>query len=380
MKRVDVILIGAGSTGLVMAKQLELAGFQVLIIEKRTERGTHSRAIGIHPPGLRILKHIGILEEFLSRGTSVTRGLAHVGSVQVGSISLASGLESHDRVLTIPQFQTEEILEHSLEHATLLRGWTLTALHQYSSGVQIEITSGDLIDRYECAVLIGADGMHSTVRRLTEIKWIGRTYPFRYAMADVADNTDFGNDAAIFLNTEGLTESFPLPGGIRRWVVNHQFNSINVDRFFEIIQKRTRLFPDIKTQSMFSEFEIHQYRAEKMYHGHVFLVGDALGVMSPIGGQAMSLHWVQSAEIVELLTVHRDRLKSNVGRIPADQLDELQKKHLRRLRLFSRRSHFNTRMGLPGTPNWLLKGISGILLSPGIQNYWSKRFSMRDLR
>jgi len=380
MKRVDIIIIGAGSTGLILAKQLEQTGIRTLIVEKRQERGFHSRAIGIHPPGLQIIDELGVLDEFLKNGTSVYKGLAHVGPTKIGEIELAHGRHSYDRVLTIPQFKTEELLEISLQHTTVLRGWTLSSLKQQHTGVQIEITSGDRKEVLECSVLIGADGMHSTVRGLIGVNWSGKTYPFKYAMADVSDNTEFGTNAAIFLSNEGLTESFPLPGGVRRWVVNHQNDRIEKHTFFEIIGRRTDILPDIKTLTMFSEFEIHRFSAERMFSGSVFLVGDALGAMSPIGGQAMSLHWVQSKELVEFLVRYLNKPGHVSEGSLQNTLNTLQLKHLDRLRRFSNRSHFNTIMGLPGTPKLVLKGVSRLLLSPVVKNYWSKRFSMRDLR
>lgn len=380
MSRVDVIIIGAGSTGLILAKQLELSGFKTLIIEKRLERGFHSRAIGIHPPGLQILDEIGILDDFLKNGTSVYKGLAHVGQNQIGELNLATGKQPYDRVLTIPQYKTEELLEKSLQHTKTLRGWTLTSLNQNDMSVQAELTSGDKKETLECSILIGADGMNSSVRNLIGIKWSGKTYPFKYAMADVSDNTTFGDNAAIFLSNEGLTESFPLPGDIRRWVVNHDNNHIEKHTFFELIKRRTGIQPNIQTLTMFSEFEIHRFWAEKMFKGKVFLAGDALGVMSPIGGQAMSLHWVQAKELVQFLGWYFNRQKQDSEELVQKKLTALQEKQMTRIRRFSRRSHFNTVMGLPGTSNWILKGISNILLAPGVKNYWSKRFSMRDLR
>lgn len=212
-----------------------------------------------------------------------------------------------------------------------------------------------------------------------DISWSGQTYPFKYAMADVTDNTNFGNSAAIFLSRNGLTESFPLPNGIRRWVVNHELEDIDREQFFECIQHRTGFSPDIENLMMFSEFEIHRYRAARMFSGRVILTGDALGVMSPIGGQAMSLHWVQAKELAKLLHSFKLHSSNFSTKKLGLELEILQKKQLARLDRFSGRSHFNTIMGLPGTPNWILISISKLLLAPGIKNYWSKRFSMQDL-
>ncbi len=380
MKRFDIIIIGAGSTGLVIAKLLEKAGFQVVIVEKRPERGIHSRAIGIHPPGLKILQELQILSEFLAKGISVTRGIAHVGPQRIGTITLASDIKPYDRILTIPQYQTEEILEKSLQSTQVLRGWTLKEMKKIDTGAHVEIESDNQTQELACSVLIGADGMQSTVRNLLGIEWSEKTYPFKYAMADVLDNTNFGNDVAVFLSKDGLTESFPLPGGLRRWVVNHDDLNFDETMFFQCINQRTGLHPDASSLSMFSEFEIHQHRAQKIYAGNTFLVGDSVGVMSPIGGQAMSLHWVQAKELVDFLLKFRDRLEFGLKDIPFEELEKIQHKQLARLQSYSKRSHFNTIMGLPGTPNWVLKTISKVLLSPGIKRYWSRRFSMRDLK
>lgn len=380
MNQSDFIIVGAGSTGLILARLLELEGFQVTVVERRETRGFHSRAIGIHPPGLKILQNIGILDEFLAISTSVTKGIAHVGSERIGSITLASGDKPYDKILTIPQYQTEELLENSLQKTTILRGWTLTELNQTVHGVQVKVTSKEHEKILKCCVLIGADGMYSTVRELLGIGWTEKTYPFKYAMADVTDNTNFGNDVAVFLSRAGLTESFPLPGGLRRWVVNHEEENFDEAKFFDFIYQRTNIQPDRSTRTMFSEFVIHLHRAEKMYQGNSLLVGDALGVMSPIGGQAMSLHWVQVKELVEFFVKFREQVKYGLQNIPKIELDRIQKKQLSRLQSYCKRSHFNTIMGLPGTPNWILKAVSRVLLSPGIKKYWSVRFSMRDLK
>jgi 2-polyprenyl-6-methoxyphenol hydroxylase-like FAD-dependent oxidoreductase len=381
MNRHEVIIIGAGSTGLVLANLLEQAGFDVLVIEKRPHRGTHSRAIGIHPPGLKILDRIGVLDQIIKTGVSVFTGFAHVNALKVGELSLATNKSNWDRIITIPQYLTEEILEQSLTRTTVLRGWVLKELTHNDDGVRISIESESKsvseTRQLESTFLIGADGMNSTVRSLLNIGWSGKTYPFRYAMADVTDNTDFGSNAAIFLSRNGLTESFPLPHGVRRWVVNHNLTHIDKHAFFDCIIQRTGHHPDRETTTMFSEFEIHQFIASKMYDGNVFLSGDALGVMSPIGGQAMSLHWNQVFELFELLQQYRT---TKGIKIPDFELNKLQRKQLKRLKQYSDRSHFNTVMGLPGTPNWILKIVSKVFLAPGIKNYWSKRFSMRDLK
>ncbi|MCH8495452.1 MAG: FAD-dependent monooxygenase, partial [Balneolales bacterium] len=133
-KHVDFLIIGAGAAGLFMANELIRKGFSVMLAEQRVRATTHSKSIGIHPPSLRLLENLGLLDEFLKSGISVTEGLAFVRpksiraetSLQkpIGSIKLGSG-QGTDRILVVPQHKTEAILSENLPEGVLFRGLKL---------------------------------------------------------------------------------------------------------------------------------------------------------------------------------------------------------------------------------------------------------------
>jgi 2-polyprenyl-6-methoxyphenol hydroxylase-like FAD-dependent oxidoreductase len=371
----DIIIIGAGSTGLFLANVLEQKGFSSVIIEQRKEPVKHSKAIGIHPPGLKLLDSIGVLDAFLSEGLSVLRGLAYVGKEKVGELTLGKGSTKSDRVLTLPQYQTEKNLEDSLKKTVLLRGSSLKSITQLKNHVSVTYTADEREQQLHGKYLIGCDGSNSLTRSLLGIRWQGQTYPYRYAMGDFDDQTAFGTNALIWLSKHGLTESFPLPGGKRRWVVNHELETMDLSTFLRSVKSRTECIPDVSTNSMFSAFNIHQFTAHTTRIGRCFLCGDSMGVMSPIGGQAMSLHWYHATELAQFLEVH---FETDTEELPRRHQD-LNNTQLRRFSTYAKRSHFNTRMGLPGKPEVLIRAITKVMLTHKIRNYWSSRFTMSDL-
>jgi 2-polyprenyl-6-methoxyphenol hydroxylase-like FAD-dependent oxidoreductase len=372
----DIIIIGAGSTGLFLANVLEQKGFSSVIIEQRKEPGEHSKAIGIHPPGLKLLDSIGVLDTFLSEGVSVLRGSAYVGKEKVGELPLGKGTTKSDRVLTIPQYKTEKNLEDCLKTTVLLRGASLKSITQSKNHISITYQSAEHEQQLRGRYLIGCDGSNSQTRSLLGIRWQGQTYPYRYAMGDFEDQTAFGSNALIWLSKQGLTESFPLPGGKRRWVVNHELDTMNLSTFLRSVKSRTECIPDVSTNSMFSAFDIHQFAAQTTRIGRCFLCGDSMGVMSPIGGQAMSLHWYHATELAQFLELHIEADTDELPRLHQD-LDYTQ---LRRFSTYAKRSHFNTRMGLPGKPDLLILAITRVMLTRKIRTYWSSRFTMSDLK
>jgi len=137
---------------------------------------------------------------------------------------------------------------------------------------------------------------------LIDAKWVGNTYDYHYTMADFPDNTGFRNMAAIYLSIDGLTESFPLPGENRRWVVNHLDGEISIQNLIEKIYTRSGFRLSESECTMHSNFRIHEYESTKICDGNIILLGDATHIMSPIGGQAMSLHWIHASRLGKLIT------------------------------------------------------------------------------
>ena len=443
---VDFLIVGAGATGLMMALLLHRRGFKVKVAERRTAPLAHSRSIGIHPPSLELLDELGLMNQFIEHGVSVSSGLALVNGDKPVALPMCSGAGT-DRILIVPQQITEMLLESALQRDIVERGLQYDGHHEESSHLEVDFTDlkgnrpGEV--KFRCSYLIAADGMYSQVRRNAGIGFEKYKYPWPYCMGDFPDTTDFGNRAVIFLSNEGLTESFPLPGGLRRWVINlsaddpilddnrpegvwhggtkrqenfsmhsegwvrHSEGEQTADSdkveiyepdglirkitgietalgeitsrqvrigtiapldLTERILRRTGYPLNPEAHSMFSVFRIYRGLVPELWTGRIVLAGDAAHVISPIGGQGMNMAWLNVRDLADA-----------IGRFGAGEkaFSEYAKVVRQRFRKFANRAAFNTRIGRPGHPEWLLRLAVRALSSPMLRGITARRFTMR---
>ena len=307
----DVAIVGAGSVGLFAAVMLAQRGVKVRVLEAKTRPRVHSRAIGVHPPALERLALLDVAEAFCQRGVQVHQGVAltYAGK-PLGTLDFGRCPAPYNFVLAIRQDDNEAILREALcreDAKALLWGARATAIKQDAQGVMLDLNhSQTLRSRY----VLACDGKRSFVREALAIAFHGHAYSHRYVMGDFADNTDLGERAAILLTDKGLVESFPLPNGVRRWVVQRIPHDAHVPpeaddlTFLDLaaaVAQRSGYEPDVDSNSMFSTFGVERYIAERLTQGRVVLLGDAAHVISPIGGQGMNVGWLGAWQVGEVL-------------------------------------------------------------------------------
>ncbi len=308
MTDADVIVVGAGPTGLMLAGELRLCGASVIIIERLARPMKQSRALGFSAR---------TIEEFGQRGL-----LPHFGELQTIPIGHFGGLTFDYRVLEggsygargKPQSLTESVL---CEWATglgalLKRDHEAAGLHTDENGVSVEVTTpGGHTHRLRASYLAGCDGARSTIRRLTGISFPGTEPAIEMWLADVA-----GCELRPRFSGErlpgGMVMVLPMGPRINRVVVYERMarprRSQDPPTFTEVADAWERLTgEDIHdgTPMWVSSFTDSSRQAGEYRHGRVFIAGDAAHVHLPIGGQGMSagiqdavnLGWKLAAEI-----------------------------------------------------------------------------------
>jgi len=336
----EVIIAGAGPVGMLLGCLLAARGVDVLICERREEvDASRTRAIGVHPPGLAALDAAGVGAAVRAEALALRGGEVHARGRMLASV--AFGAERP--VFTLAQPRTHALLRHRLTDLghPVADGTRVLAARQDGDRVRVWIADAGARREVTAAFLIAADGVRSRLRRALGIPWSRRGRTAHYAMLDIPDPEPH-DVARLHCEPAGLVESFPLPGGIRRWVVRELVEPLDADWFADTVRHRTGAQIDIPAGIRPTAFLAAQHRAARTVHGRIVLLGDAAHEISPIGGQGMNLGWTDAARLAPLL-VHA--LRAGASALPG-----YERRTVGAAADAQRRSAFYMAMGAAATP------------------------------
>lgn len=298
----DVVIIGAGPTGLSLACQFIRYGIDFVIVDKNGGVTPYSKAIGVQARTLEIYEQIGLAQTAIEQGAIAGKGRMLVGGEVRGEIdfsNIGEGLSAYPYVLMLEQSKNEKLLYGCLQGHGKEVLWEreFEFLSQTDAGVTAKVKAPDGSSLViEAQFLVGCDGAKSPVRRALGLGFEGSTFERMFYVADAQVDWHLSHDALhICLARDSFVVFFPLKGPKRYRIVGvfpEEFAKEEGDILYEEIEQRIKeeaqLELDIHDVEWFSTYKVHTRHVSKFSAGRCFLAGDSAHIHSPAGAQGMN--------------------------------------------------------------------------------------------
>ncbi|MDN5788257.1 NAD(P)/FAD-dependent oxidoreductase [Pseudorhodobacter sp.] len=283
-----ILIVGAGPTGLTAAVELSRRGYAPEIIEKRPTPSPFSRAVGIMPHSLDLLRPSGVSDAILTEAIAFEGIRFHVGTHQIGRLPM--GFDASSQVYGLPQDRTEALLSDALHRfgSKVRYDTALDGLRQAGNEVIATIKGEERAFDY----VLGADGVKSQTRQSLGLDYPGFDLPGLWSIADV-DSPDW-RDPHWF-------QGFMLPQGHIAVVVPLAPNRFRVIASLPDALAALPVPMPVTTLHRAGSFTISIRQVMQYRHGRVFLAGDAAHCHSPVGGRGMNLGIADACDFAEAM-------------------------------------------------------------------------------
>ena len=309
MNSADVIVVGAGPTGLALAGELALAGVHCRLLERRREDPNITRAFAVHARTLELLDARGLADEVLLHGVPVQE----IAPVPGASLDLHVLPSRYQMIFISPQSGTERVLRARAERlgVEIVPDAEVLDIRQDDEGVVVEV-GGANPHTERARYIVGCDGAHSTVRRLAGVDFVGRQYQTHILLADVQLSEPPEEAMFAVTNTDGAVIIVPFGDGWFRAIAWDRQRDrvplaepVTYDEMRDAFRRIAGGDFGMKPPRWTSRFLSERRQAARYRVGRVFLAGDAAHVHSPLGGQgmntgiqdAMNLGWKLAAAV-----------------------------------------------------------------------------------
>jgi 2-polyprenyl-6-methoxyphenol hydroxylase-like FAD-dependent oxidoreductase len=298
----DILIVGAGPTGLSLACQLLRYGIDFVVIEQNAGLTPYSKAIGVHARTLEIFDQIGLAQEAIASGTVAGRARLLIDGEIRGELEfsdIGKGLSPFPFVLMLEQSKTEHLLYEYLRSHQRDVSWKteLLSFSREADGIVAQVkTSNEETQAISARYIVGCDGPKSPVRHQLGLTFGGSTFERIFYVADAKVDWQMSHDSLhVCFSPDSFVVFFPLKGERRYRIVGvfpEEFDKDEGDILYEVIEARIRteskLDLNISDVEWFSTYKVHTRHANRFSAGRGFLAGDSAHVHTPAGAQGMN--------------------------------------------------------------------------------------------
>ena len=305
----DVLIVGGGPTGLALATYLQQAGVRHFVVDALPAGLNTSRAAVIHAHTLEMLDKLGIVAELQAMSLPLSKFTIRDRDEALLQITFDELPTAFRHILMLPQPKTEAILSARLESlgGNVRRNVRATGVLQESDHVVVQLERDGRDEEVRARFVVGADGMHSTIRGATNIQFEGEAYGESFVLADVRMDWPLGqSEVSLCFSSAGLVVVAPLPDGSFRIVatMDDAPETPGIGDIQKLLDERGPVSAParIKEIGWSSRFRVHHRLASSYRDGRILVMGDAAHVHSPAGGQGMNTGLVDAIVLGEALT------------------------------------------------------------------------------
>lgn len=375
----QVLIVGAGPTGLALACHCLRLGLQVRIVDKQAGPSVTSKAIGLQYRVSELLACMGVADRFLAVGGTPTNVNIYSGPTRLVQLKFdgfgnQSGKDAFaPRAIMIPQSETERLLGELLRERGGEVEWNAEFLDftQTADEVVARIRRADgQVEQITTQFLVSCEGAHSQIRKQAGLSFQGKTYPLAFFMADVELDGPLDHaENHVWMHADGSFAALPFPAP-RTWrlfvEVSRQMDrlpkELTLDVIKELMAERAPDLPvTISNPTWISEFRVNCRMVDHYRSGRVFLAGDAAHIHSPTGGQGIATG-IQDAT----------NLAWKLGRVlsgaPASLLDTYEAERMSHAREVLKETDRTTTVFF--APTLGLRLLRDLLVLPLLRNRW----------
>src|SRR5206468_3405214 len=296
----DVLVVGAGPTGLTMACELRHYGLSCRIVDQADAPSGIPKAVAVRPRTVEVFDIMGLDEEFVANGRQVQGFNVYAGGQRLVHLTMDGMPTRYSYMLTLPQSETERLLTKRLSDlgVEVERSVQFANVAQQEDGITATLRHANATtDTVQARWLIGCDGAHSAVRKALGLPFEGARYEESFLLAYVRiEERAPVDEVRAFFTPDGPVGLLPLPQG-RHYVILPLFKetaetdrtTVSLDELKTFLAQRGMASLRILEAFWITKFRIHRRIVPSLRVGRVFLCGDSAHIHSPAGGQGMNL-------------------------------------------------------------------------------------------